>query len=291
MVDFDRKCESLFDAARHATDPTAEDDARIRRALAAKVGGAVIGLSTGSSAVAQGAAKGALAGAMTKGLQATLLWKVIPLSMVVAVGAGAVVIESRPGSKHEPAHATSVVDAPPPIDPSPPEPSQVAPSSETSLPDEMPIERGGTRPVARSVPRSVESHPRSVETNLEAPPTRGTEGSLPTVSLNSAPSAESRNQPPAIASSSLGSEVALLSRMHEAWQVGDSTALEREIAEHERRFPRGVLSEEREAMKTMLACRRADPEHARRLGAEFAAQHPSSPHIARVASICTAARR
>jgi len=49
MVEFDRNCESLFDAARHATDPTPEDEARIRRAVAAKVGGGIIGLSTGTS--------------------------------------------------------------------------------------------------------------------------------------------------------------------------------------------------------------------------------------------------
>ncbi len=96
--------------------------------------------------------------------------------------------------------------------------------------------------------------------------------------------------PPDVASS-LRSEVALLSQMHQAWQAGDTSTLEREIAEHERRFPRGVLSEERDAMKVMLACRRADAEHAQRLGAEFAAQHAGSPHIARVASVCADKRK
>ncbi|HKQ70351.1 MAG TPA: hypothetical protein VJT73_13470, partial [Polyangiaceae bacterium] len=91
---------------------------------------------------------------------------------------------------------------------------------------------------------------------------------------------------PEPASSSLASEIGLLSPMHEAWRSGDVNAVARAIGEHERRFPRGVLAEERDALKVMLACRSADPKRAAQLASEFAAGHPGSPHKGRVSVAC-----
>ncbi len=138
MVEFDRNCESLFDAARQATDPTPEDEARIRRAVAAKVGGGIIGLSTGTSAAAYGAAKGAVgAGAMTaKGVKVALLWKIAQLSVAVAVGGGtALVIESRVRARREPTDTTTTIIAAPATKVAKTAPMDVDPSRRAQVPD------------------------------------------------------------------------------------------------------------------------------------------------------------
>src|SRR5262249_51654743 len=103
-------------------------------------------------------------------------------------------------------------------------------------------------------------------------------------SAHGAPKETSR---PDDATASLLEEYALISRMHRALGAHDLGELSRAVDEHGRRFPSGILAEERDAMGAMLACMRAStPEVARSLVSKFLARYPESVHAARVEASC-----
>jgi hypothetical protein len=82
-------------------------------------------------------------------------------------------------------------------------------------------------------------------------------------------------------------EIALVARMHEAWRTGNMGAVAASVAEHERRFPRGILSEEREGMRAMLACQQ-HPERKAVIISGFVRSFPKSPYAERVERACGA---
>ncbi|TPV94550.1 MAG: hypothetical protein B7733_14650 [Myxococcales bacterium FL481] len=58
------------------------------------------------------------------------------------------------------------------------------------------------------------------------------------------------------------------------------------IAEHERRFPRGVMAEETHAWKATVLCRAGDFMRGRRVAATFRVRYPHSLHDQRVEAAC-----
>jgi hypothetical protein len=148
-------------------------------------------------------------------------------------------------------------------------------------------------PSPSPVPREVPAQQAAIEpapSVSDAPPVL----SKPPAVMNEAPpqraprAARSTGPSVAAAPSTFAEEVALIGRMQDLWRSRDLGALAGAIADHEKRFPHGVLSEEREAMKTMLSCERAHSAGAAsELAAAFAARHPASPHTSRVASACS----
>src|SRR5262245_27469685 len=75
--------EDLFEATRQATEPAPEDEARLRRALARKIGGAALV----GSAVASGTARAAATGA--KMTSAGFFTKLAPIAVSLALGGAA----------------------------------------------------------------------------------------------------------------------------------------------------------------------------------------------------------
>lgn len=58
------------------------------------------------------------------------------------------------------------------------------------------------------------------------------------------------------------------------------------LEEHARRFPHGVMEEEREAARIVALCQVGRADEARTLAARFLSERPTSPLAARVRAAC-----
>jgi hypothetical protein len=81
----------------------------------------------------------------------------------------------------------------------------------------------------------------------------------------------------------LSREVALLSRATSALHAGDPSAALRALDEHQRKFPNGMLSEERRAAKALALCSLGRFDEGR---SELAHLTPRSPEAARARDLC-----
>ena len=269
MDDLDPELSDLFDAARSVTEPTREDRTRIRTALAAKLASGVL-LTSASASAAAGTASATVGGVLSKGLKLILLAQVGPGLLVgTLLGGGASLVAwvatdprtASPDSAVSPAQATAG---------SPRSTDRLTTVTTVSSGDRLPrttapvpTPRSSSRAVAGQSP-SASERPRSPEPAIAAFP-------------------EPKSQP---GESELSNELAVVSRMQSAWQRGDWAGVRSAIRAHEQQFPRGTLTEEREAVKVMLACRSAEPTRALELGSSFSSKHPNSTHAARVSTIC-----
>jgi hypothetical protein len=79
-------------------------------------------------------------------------------------------------------------------------------------------------------------------------------------------------------------EALLVGEIDDALRSGDGGGALRLAAEHERRFPRGVLTQEREGARVVARCMNGAKGSS---GAEaFLAAHPKSPMRARIVAAC-----
>jgi hypothetical protein len=101
----------------------------------------------------------------------------------------------------------------------------------------------------------------------------------------SSPGAKAAAQPPSQRSDSLAREVALLSRATAQLRAGQAAKALNALDEHERKFPRGALSEDRRAAKAQALCLLGRVTQGR---AELAHLPPQSPGAARASQVCDA---
>jgi len=235
--------DSQWVAALRADLPTSAQQERVRRRLLAAglaVGAEVATTSAAATAsqtsvAASAAAKfGALPWAAKIGLSFALTTTVLsaPLWVRSATKPTAHAMDTRPATPSAPAvahRATTGAVAPVVAEPTLPE-SNAAPALEAT-----PIAAG----------------PRSTDSAASAPtqePKR--DGTAPAVA---AFAAESNGKPSsAQATSTLAEETRLLDRAFAALTAGDSETAAALIAEHERRFPDGLLRQERERARDRL---------------------------------------
>jgi hypothetical protein len=85
----------------------------------------------------------------------------------------------------------------------------------------------------------------------------------------------------------LADEADLIRKAAAAIAKGDDIAARALLAEHQLRFPKGFLQEERAAQGALLRCRAAKPEEARAVHLRFAAAFPHSIHEPKVERACT----
>lgn len=85
---------------------------------------------------------------------------------------------------------------------------------------------------------------------------------------------------------SLADEVALLSRASVELHAARPAAALEVLDEHERRFPKGLLTQERAAARVRALCALGRTEEARAELARLARTDPGSPHLARWAQGC-----
>lgn len=83
----------------------------------------------------------------------------------------------------------------------------------------------------------------------------------------------------------LRAQVASLARVRQAARASDCEEATRRLRRHDRQFPNGVLSEERDALEVLCACALARPSAPALLSA-FRASYPSSPQTAALRKTC-----
>ncbi|MBK6530530.1 MAG: hypothetical protein IPN17_05980 [Deltaproteobacteria bacterium] len=147
-------------------------------------------------------------------------------------------------------------------------PSPVAPAP---LPRPVPALVTPVAPTALPVIAAPSPSPSVIE--APAPP--------PTVPVAVAPR-EERDDLPA--------ELRWIERAQTALAANDPAAAQAALRGHARAFPRGHLSEEREALAVQVLCASGRADEARRAAAVFIARHPTSPQAARVRRTCVDAR-
>lgn len=80
----------------------------------------------------------------------------------------------------------------------------------------------------------------------------------------------------------LGRESALLVRARSELRAGDAAAASASLAELDKQFPRGALTQEREVLGIEVLAARGDLERARQRARAFIRSHPTSPHSAKL---------
>lgn len=260
MSELDPQARRILLAARAARSPEATDKARVRRRLAATLGGAAVAaqatqaaatassqtVASASSTVAStalptatgGATKGAL-GALGNLAKPVLAKWIVGSTLAVGVGVGThqLVLEQQPST-------------PPPSSVQPP----VAPAP-TEAPQALP-------PTPDPDPSTPEPSPSTT-----ARPRRP-------------PAAQPR--PPA----SLATELALLQRAQQAWRAKNPTQALRVLKSHRQRFPASQLQVERDALRVLCLCEVGRVQPARRLARRLLQTAPDSPLRRTVEASC-----
>jgi len=95
---------------------------------------------------------------------------------------------------------------------------------------------------------------------------------------------------PRVERDDLPAELRWIERAQTALAANDPAAAQAALRGHARAFPRGHLSEEREALAVQVLCASGRADEARRAAAAFVARHPTSPQAARVRRTCVDAR-
>jgi len=88
------------------------------------------------------------------------------------------------------------------------------------------------------------------------------------------------------ANSDLEAEMALIASAQSAIARGDYAAALASLDEHQRSFPKGMLSEERTAARAVALCGSGRQSEGRALATAFLARHATSPLAPRVKSAC-----
>lgn len=263
--------EDLFRAAKKALSPSMADRDRVRARLALKIGvGAAVATvaTTSSKAAASAAGAGAAGAAATKTTAAAgiPLFAKIVAPLVIASAVGTVAVAPHVVSR---ASTTSTTT------------SRSTDHKETST---SPVS-GRPAPAITSVPAdpapatavSIDDLPNA-ETSPRAPHVR------------TAPKARAAAQPTDDTSDEARAreeEAALALQIDAALRANDMARAARLADEHQRRFPNGLLTEEREGARVLIRCS-STPSAA--IASEFLQAHPRSPMRARILAACATER-
>jgi hypothetical protein len=248
MTELGRRAKSLVEAASGGDEPTAENRARVRAAIAATLATAS-GAATVAAAKSSAAAAGA-AGSATPGSVATSALVSLALVSALGVGTAMYVRASTPANKTAPSMATRAAA---PATRAPPDSS--APAATISAPAEpapLPAQRAmGEKHLPVSTPPSAAVPARAV-----------------------------------VSGTSVQAEMLLIGEARAALQSRDAAHALLVLDEHAHRFPSGALGEERDAMRVTSLCALARVAEARAAASQFLRAFPDSPHAGRVRASC-----
>lgn len=238
---------ALLGSARRGLTPTADDRARSAAALSAQLAAAAIPKAIGAKGLS----------AALKGLAGGKLAGIASLAGLATVGAVSVSV------------AVSVARAP---TTQPTQPTQPTETAQQTMATRAPV-------VAKTASNS-EPEPAPAT----APEPLASSAPTPKVSL---PSAVAPTTPPTAATPvSIAEETRLVRGAETALRQGNSAEALALLAEHARRFPQGVLAEEREGERAIATCTSASPEARAAAAARFRRAHPDSAMLPRVAAAC-----
>ncbi|WP_437969365.1 hypothetical protein WMF04_08730 [Sorangium sp. So ce260] len=314
---------ALLDALRDADEPTDDDRRRMRAAVWARVGlaGTAAAAVTASATSAAGAgaaghAVGPAAASVTasastavaKGAAVTLLGAPLKIglaTLVVGLATGAALYFPFPAPGDAP-EAPRALEAARIADQVPRTPHAAAPSGAPSDTAPPPAEAGASAEAdaaaeanepARAAASAEASAPASAPASAEASaPARA---GASAVRASAAPAAGSATRAPASrppppgagaaagpGSEGLDAEIALLRDAQQALQAGQFAQALAKLNEHASRYPRGVLSTEREASRAIALCRSGRAASGRAIAARLLARSPGSPLATRVRAAC-----
>jgi hypothetical protein len=254
MNDLSPEDRELLVAGGRDDVPTEADRARVRNRLAARIGVAA-GLGAATAGVATNTAAAAATGVSTL----AKIVVVLAIGTLGAVGTAIVVTRQTPSA--------------PPTGPSPTATASLAPARASTAPA-----LGSAPPVSSEVDEREPSPPPS----FAAPPPRASAPSAPRGIASHAPA-----EPlPVAAHDALAEETRLLRQADAATRGGDGRRALELLDEHARRFPRGVLAEERGAERVLALCAAGRIGEARAAATRFLADRPQSPLAGRVRASC-----
>lgn len=274
----------LLDLARDVPALGSDRRERMKRA-------ALAGFLPDPAGQSRGAPDAPIAGSMASTLRLPILTAVVVSAFVVAVvgpwalsGGSGGAASSAPGV----VPTTLLVHSPPPIAATEaPVPSQSPISNASSALADIPTVSsphalGSVKPAVLERRRSVE--PGAVATR----PTNARE--IPS-SAPSPPPAHVASTPVEATASSLHEEVRLVRGADAAVSGRDPNRALELLGEHERRFPRGVLSSERAMLVVLALCAAGRNAEALEHAARFKERYPHSPLQDRLAHSCAAGGR
>ncbi len=260
---------ALLEAGREGLEPSLDDRKRLRGAIAAQIGIAatISAASAGATATSAAAATVATAGAgvasgsggAAAGTAVVAVVKGLA-ALVLLAGAGALGYRAMhsPAPATEVAHAQTAVAAPP---------SAIVPPIVNTV--EMPA-------------------PNVVPAEIASAPVVATSAMSTASSVVRAPSPSAKSSPAEAPVGTLSQETHLVADARAAMRSGDASRALTLLEEHARRFPGGVLSEEREAERVAALCAAGRGDEARMRAARFSRDYPRSALGAKVRAACAA---
>lgn len=249
-------------AAREALTPGADRRLAVRNKVTA-----ALALSAAGTASVATVAKGAVSsaglsvgasGAMKLGLSA----------LALAVGTAAVFVSSR-GDEHRPLHPTQEPAA---------QQRGSAATQETQVGRDTQVDTQSE--LAEVLPR-VTQEPPSINPLETVATTNSRQRAGDSRSADRAVLAAE----PAPSALSIADEARILSEANRALEGQNYIGVERLLSEHRQRFPRGQLTEERDAIQVMSSCESGESA-AMQLLERFIARYPNSLQRDHVESIC-----
>ncbi|MBX3186582.1 MAG: tetratricopeptide repeat protein [Labilithrix sp.] len=276
------EARALIDEAADADMPRSADKERNRGRLAAQIGVAVAGAA---SAAAGGTAKAAVTGAGATGLAsktggaivggggAALAAKIV--AVVVASGALTAGVVAWRSPHLDTIHAPH---APPARGAREDVPAMGSANAKADVRPPSLAETAAPPGASAIVPAAPHSLPRGVASHAAGPP-------APTSPPLVATSTDAR----ASTSSAVGDEegeATLLRRAQAAIDSGDGVRALELLDTHARRYPNGVLADQREADRVLALCALGQMPASREAAERFLAARPRSSHAERVRRAC-----
>ncbi len=243
------EARALLGAARGADDPADADRERVRGKMLAAIGAGAAATTAGTGAAH--AAPSAPAAGLAVGL-IKLALVVVGVAAVATIGYFALRSDGDRAPAQTPAPAIAQQQEPQPE----PEPQpQLQPEPEPEPEPEIVMEPETAKP-ARKPKKPPASAPEP------APPA------------------------PPSAADSLKAERALLARATAALRAGDPDAALAALGEHQKKFPHGVLEEERAASTVLALCDTGRTSEGKKARDRFLSAWPRSVHASRVRAAC-----
>lgn len=278
MTELSQEARALIEQGRADDSSTSEDRARVRRRLAAQLGGGVFASATVAGVVANASP----ASGLGRALHGTSTWLKGALAVsAIAGGAAIAYVAVRP--VEEPAavrtRATTRASEGQVV-----EQARIAEPSTTSA--EAPVAPAHEAPVASAADPNGALAPPARD---NATRSRRRHRALPAVEATAAPADDVPVVPASAPDGeaqrgSVTAELALLAAAQRALRSGDAHEALALSQQHREQFARGALIEERAGIETLARCKLGQqPEASARA---FLARAPSSPLAARVRKEC-----
>jgi len=252
------KVQRCLEAARAGYEPSAFDHARVRRSLGVRLAG-IAGAATSATGAAA-ATGGASGGAGAGGVVAAGLGKVFLTSILWSTIGATTLVVAVEGFRGNPEQQGP--HGPPVSAPAPKAKVQQAPAP--------------VKPQVQAAPAVLEGSAVDAPSAATVREPRASNGAVEERGVV-------ESTPPDL--DPLKAELELLKQARRASESGDPRGALVKLAELDRTFPKGVLLQERAALRAIATCRVA-PAGARIAASEFERSYPGSVYASKVRANC-----